>query len=139
MSIRNKEVNDRKVIGNLVLNSTNDRIPIVYGTNIEDLKQGAGYYKRSSWPGEMGSCIILGHRETVFQNLGDLKINDGISIQTLGKELFYKVTEIKIVDNINEIITTQIDYHRLILITCYPIKFCERIEKRYLVIAEVEE
>ena len=127
-----------RIIANLVLTNTKDVIPIVEGTSLEDLKQGAGYYQRSSFPGERGNCIILGHRETFFNNLGELELNDKVVIETLEKKSIYTVNEIRIIDKIDESLLKQKNNPLLLLITCYPIKPLGPIEKRYLVIAELE-
>lgn len=125
-------------IAHLVFKSTNDVIPIIEGTSVEDLKQGAGYYQRSSRPGEKGSCIMLGHRETFFNNLGELELNDRVVIETLEKKSIYTVNEIRIIDKIDESLLKQNNKPLLLLITCYPIKPPGPIEKRYMVIAELE-
>ncbi len=141
MSIRDKEVNNTntKVIANLVLKSTKDVIPIVEGTSLEDLKLGAGYYQKSSFPGERGNCIILGHRETFFNNLGELKINNEITIETPNKDFTYRVIDTVIVDWSDKQIFKQRDNNKsqVILITCYPIKQTTSVDKKYLVIGEL--
>lgn len=136
--MKKRQDTNTKVIANLVLESTKDVIPIVEGTSLEDLKQGAGYYQRSSFPGEQGNCIILGHRETFFNNLGELKLNDKVVLETQEKKSIYTVNEIRIIDKIDESLLKQKNNPLLLLITCYPIKPLGPIEKRYLVIAELE-
>lgn len=128
-----------KVIANLVLQSTKDVIPIVEGTRLEDLKLGVGYYQQSSLPGERGNCIILGHRETFFNNLGELKINDEITIEAPNKDFTYRVIDTLIVDWNDKQIFKQTDNNKsqVILITCYPIKQTTSVEKKYLVIGEL--
>jgi len=128
-----------KVIANLVLQSTKDVIPIVEGTRLEDLKLGAGYYQQSSLPGERGNCIILGHRETFFNNLGELEINDEITIETSDKDFTYRVIDTVIVDWNDKQIFKHTDNNKsqIILITCYPIKQTTSVDKKFLVIGEL--
>lgn len=140
MIIRDKGNNKyTKVIASLVIERTKDVIPVVEGTRLEDLKLGAGYYQQSSFPGERGYCIILGHRETFFNNLGELKINDEITIETPNKDFTYRVIDTLIVDWNDKQIFKQTDNNvsQVILITCYPINQTTSVEKKYLVIGEL--
>lgn len=130
-----------KFIASLLLTNTKDVIPIVEGTSLEDLKLGAAYYRQSSFPGEIGNCVIIGHRETFFNNLGELKQNNEIMIETPNKVLIYSVTDTVIVDwDDKQILKSTNNYKsKLILITCYPIKQMGPVEQKYLVIAELSE
>lgn len=143
MSIRDKEVNitNTNFIANLVLGITKDVIPIVEGTSLEDLKHGVGYYQQSSFPGERGNCVLLGHRETFFNSLGELKKNDEITIETPDRNLIFRVTKIIIADWKDKQILkpTNNQKPQLILITCYPINQTAPVEKKYLVISELLE
>ena len=126
-------------IGRLGLGITNEFIPIFDGTNLEDLKQGAGYHHRSAPLGKRGTGIIIGHRESVFYNLGALSQNDRITIETAHKTISYIVKETRISDRIDEYLLKQKSRALLLLVTCYPIKLTGPIQKRYLVISECEE
>lgn len=121
----------------LIIESTKDQIPVVNGVALKDLNHGAGYYTKSVQPGQVGNCIILGHRETVFHNLGELKLQDAIVVEMLDKKYVYRVEETKIVDKINDDLLDPVKDATLTLITCYPIKYTGPVEKRYLVIAKL--
>ena len=66
------------------------------GTNIPSLKRGPGHYIVTPNPGELGTCIIAGHRTTYgapFNRVDQLVEGDQIIIETLdGKQFIYLVT-----------------------------------------------
>jgi len=128
----------KDLMGTLIIQTTNERIPIINGITLADLQHGAGYFPKSALPGETGNCIILGHRETVFNRLGKIKLHDKLIIETLEKKMTFRVIETKIVDKISDNLLDPIDTARLTLITCYPIQLTGPVEQRYLVIAEME-
>lgn len=132
------QIENIDLIGRLIIQSTNDNIPVVNGVSLKDLQQGAGYFQQSTQPGQIGNCIILGHRENVFNKLGDIKLNEKIVFETMEKSYVYSVVETKIVDKINDDLLDPTDASKLTLITCYPIKYTGPVTQRYLVIAELE-
>lgn len=48
-------------------------LPIVEGTDADDLAKGVGHYKDSYYPGDHGQIVLSGHRDTVFRRTGELK------------------------------------------------------------------
>lgn len=48
-------------------------LPIVEGTDADDLAKGVGHYKDSYYPDEHGQIVLSGHRDTVFRRTGELK------------------------------------------------------------------
>lgn len=122
----------------LIIESSQEEIPVVKGVSLNDLRYGAGYFPQSAQPGQVGNCIILGHRENVFRNLGRLKLQDKIVIESLDKKYVYRVVETQIVDKINDNLLDPVQDARLTLITCYPIQYTGPAEQRYLVTAKLE-
>jgi len=110
------------------------------GTNIPSLKRGPGHYIVTPKPGELGTCVIAGHRTTYgapFNRVDQLVNGDQIIIETTdGKQFTYLVTgEMEVLpDDLSAL--TQTEYASLILTTCTPKYYATR---RLLVFAKLAE
>ena len=110
------------------------------GTNIPSLKRGPGHYIGTPMPGELGTCVIAGHRTTYgapFNRADQLVNGDQIIIETPdGKQFIYLVTgEMEVLPNdLSAIVQTE--YASLILTTCTPKYYATR---RLLVFAKLAE
>ncbi|MGG5254855.1 class D sortase [Neobacillus sp. SM06] len=111
-------------------------LPIVEGTDPDDLAKGVGHFKGSSLPTEKGQIVLSGHRDTVFRKLGELKIGDPLNVKAKTGSQTYKITNTKIVNSDDRsIITLQKTKEELILTTCYPFGYIGNAPKRYIVYA----
>lgn len=110
------------------------------GTDYKTLKKGPGHYKGSALPGEVGTCVVAGHRTTYgapFNRLDELKKGDEILIQTMGNEDFiYIVTGKKEVSPQDTSVLANTDYPSLILSTCTPKYFATR---RLIIFAKLSD
>lgn len=127
-----------KVTGLLTIEKSKKKVPIVEGTSDEDLKGGAGHYKGSFFPGENGNCILFGHRDGVFLDLKEFKLEDIITIETIKGTFSYKVISTKIVEPKEEEIIKEYDESMLTLVTCYPFNFIGNAPKRFVVTAKLQ-
>lgn len=125
--------------GNLIIESAGINYPVIHGDRDKDLLRGIGHFDGSRYPGENGNVVLVGHRETVFKNLGKVKKDDKIIFDTSYGRYIYKVSEIKIVDagDVNVIAPSKIE--KLTLYTCYPFNTIGFMPKRYIVIGELIE
>ena len=110
------------------------------GTNIPSLKRGPGHYIVTPKPGELGTCVIAGHRTTYgapFNRVDQLVNGDQIIIETLdGKQFIYLVTgEMEVLPN-DLSASLQTEYASLILTTCTPKFYATR---RLLVFAKLAQ
>jgi sortase A len=67
-------------------------LPIYQGTGKEILAKGAGHYKDTAMPGEVGNFAIAAHRSThdePFANIDDLRAGDKVYVQTRESWLTY--------------------------------------------------
>ncbi|MCJ8221964.1 class D sortase [Bacillus paralicheniformis] len=109
-------------------------LPIVEGTDADDLEKGVGHYKGSYYPNDNGQIVLSGHRDTVFRRTGELKRGDRLKILLPYGSFSYKIEKTKIVDkNDTSIITLQHDKEELILTTCYPFSYIGNAPKRYII------
>jgi len=100
------------------------------GTDYATLREGPGFFIVSTLPGEVGTCVIAGHRTTYgapFNRLDELEEGDEIFIETSGYEYFiYVVTGSESVYPQDVSILENTDYPSLVLSTCTPKYFSTR-------------
>nr|WP_237562689.1 class D sortase [Bacillus paralicheniformis] len=120
--------------GILEIPKINAELPIVEGTDADDLEKGVGHYKGSYYPNDNGQIVLSGHRDTVFRRTGELKRGDQLKILLPYGSFSYEIEKTKIVDkNDTSIITLQHDKEELILTTCYPFSYIGNAPKRYII------
>jgi len=112
---------------------------VLAGDSGNSLAFGPGYSFASAEPNSPGTTIISAHRDTHFQFLKDLKINDKIIVQTAEEITHYQVDELMIVDSETFTVPTEQSRQTLILVTCYPFDaLTPGGPLRYLVIAHIK-
>ncbi|WP_428911222.1 class D sortase [Niallia sp. Krafla_26] len=126
-----------EVVGLLTIPELQAQLPIVEGTDPDELKKGVGHYKGSYYPNENGQIVLSGHRDTVFRKIGELEIGDTLEVHLPYGEFSYEITYTKIVGaDDTSIITLQNDYEELILTTCYPFSYIGNAPDRYIIYAK---
>lgn len=124
-------------VGLLEIDKIDGELPIVEGTDPDDLDKGVGHYKGSFYPDENGQIVLSGHRDTVFRRAGELEIGDELKIVLPYGEFSYQITSTKIVEaDDRSIITLDDSKEELILTTCYPFRFVGNAPQRYIIYAE---
>src|SRR5690606_6576822 len=63
-------------IGLLYIPKLDRDLPIIEGTNPEELERGVGHYLGTALPGQKDQIVLSGHRDTVFRNFDQLAIGD---------------------------------------------------------------
>ncbi|MBM7618408.1 sortase A [Bacillus tianshenii] len=125
------------VVGILQIPRFEAQLPIVEGTDPDELEKGVGHYRGASYPGELGQIVFSGHRDTVFLRLGELELGDKFVVSLPYGDYMYEIYETKIVDDDDtSIITLQKENEELILTTCYPFTLTGRAPERYIVYAK---
>lgn len=120
------------LIGKLIIPSLNRELPILHGTDEQQLAKGVGHYIGSALPGESNHAILAGHRETVFRGLGELELGEQIQIETMAGLFTYQLETKQIVDADDRTVIVASAEPRLTLITCYPFDFVGSAPKRYI-------
>lgn len=69
---------------------------LYFGDTEEILRQGAGQFMGSVYPGEMGTSLIGGHNVDDFGKLGAVPIGDTIEVQTSYGNYTYRVTQLEV-------------------------------------------
>ncbi len=94
---------------------------VLDGSSGTSLAFGPGMVSGSAAPGETGLTVIGAHRDTHFNNLEAIAVNDIIRLQDTGKRWHeYRVSHIDIADSRTDKIVADHTESRLLLITCYP-------------------
>lgn len=124
-------------IGTLRLKEINKTMPIIEGTSLASLKKGAGHFTKSVLPGMKDNSVISGHRETVFKNLGKVKIGHKAIVTTSAGTFTYQVTGTRIVDANDRTVIVPTKEAVLTMTTCYPFKAYGPKPQRYIVSAQL--
>lgn len=114
-------------------------VPLYFGDTEEILREGAGQFMGSVYPGELGTTLIGGHNVDDFGKLGAAQVGDEITLQTTYGNYVYRINRLDVRDKkdkeINDMIYQRND-RRLILYTCYPIDSLGLTNERLFAIGE---
>jgi sortase A len=122
-------------IGSLTIPALKQELPILQGTDEQELQEGVGHFAQSVLPGEEDNCVFSGHRETVFRQLGNLKIGDQLIVRTSAGTFTYEVKGTRIVPADDKTVIVPTDHAVLTLTTCYPFDTPGYFPDRYIVSA----
>ena len=93
---------------------------LLAGASGRTLAFGPGHVSSSAIPGNRGTTILSGHRDTHFRFLAHVSPGDEVFIEMPAKERYrYRVTRTDIVDARKAAVATGLD-GMLVLVTCYP-------------------
>lgn len=125
-----------ETIGLLFIPKLDREIPIVEGTNEEELAQGVGHYYDTGLPGQNRQILLSGHRDTVFRNFDQLEDGDEFHVKMEYGTYVYQIGDHEIVSADD---TTVIDPSRedeyLTVSTCYPFSMIGSAPDRYVLYA----
>ena len=126
-----------KKFGTLSIPKLDQTFPIVEGTGDKELKRGVGHFAQSVMPGAADNCVLSGHRDTVFTELGRLKIGDKLVVKTGYGEFTYKIRRKRIVPKDDKTVIVPTDNAVLTVTTCYPFEYVGSAPDRYILIADL--
>lgn len=124
-------------IGELYIPKLDAVLPIIHGTNEDELEKGVGHFAGSVLPGENDNSVLAGHRDTVFRKLGEVGLNDELIVQTSAGTFTYKVREVRIVDSDDRTVIVSMPEATLTVSTCYPFRFIGPAPQRYVLVADL--
>ncbi len=127
------------VIAKLIIPRLDVRLYVVEGDGARQLRRGPGHVSGTAMPGELGNCIIAGHRDTHFLALKDIRKGDEIILQTGAAQYTYRVKDTQVVLPSSGLSLEPTSDAELHLITCYPFYFLGPAPKRFLVRAQLQE
>lgn len=99
-----------------------ESLMVLAGASGASLPFGPAHVYGTSYPGEAGTSVIAGHRDTHFRILADTKIGDVIAVQSRdGAWTQYAVDSLDVIDTREHPVwTVPLARDELQLITCYP-------------------
>lgn len=111
-------------------------IPIIEGTDEDELAQGVGHFSSTGLPGDNRQILLSGHRDTVFRQFGELKVGDELHIKMEYGTFIYVIEDYEIVDaNDRTVIQPSREEEYLTVSTCYPFSFIGGAPDRYILYA----
>jgi sortase A len=124
-------------IGTITLPRLHESWAIYEGTNSSQLNRGVGHFRASVLPGMVDNVVLSGHRTTVFNNLGKLRIGSLIYVKTTAGVFTYRVSRFRIVYKTNKHVIVPTKTAVLTLTTCYPFDHVGTTTKAFIVTADL--
>lgn len=125
------------LMGTLVIPAINKTLPIYQGTETAQLDRGVGHFEGSVLPGQKDNAVLAGHRDSVFSQLGKLKIGDTLVVRTADGIFTYKIFRFRIVKADDRTVIVPTPTAVLTLSTCYPFRYFGNAPDRYIVSANL--
>ncbi|KAF0820630.1 MULTISPECIES: class D sortase [unclassified Cytobacillus] len=126
-----------EAIGILKIPRLEAELPIIEGTDEDELEKGVGHYSTTAFPGQPDQILLSGHRDTVFRSLGELKIGDIFKISMPYGEFTYEITDSRIVDADDTTVIRSTAPHEILTVsTCYPFSYVGNAPSRYILNAK---
>jgi sortase A len=125
--------------GKITISSIYLDYPLINGDEDDDLSEGVGHDPGTALPGEKDNVVLTGHRDTVFRNLGKLKIGDIITIETYYGDFKYKVAGTRVVKEDDTTVIVKSGKEMLTMYTCYPFEYIGNPKERYVVTCDFVE
>ncbi len=123
--------------GTLAIPKLKLTVPIYEGTGTDELDLGVGHYVGSVLPGEQDNCVLSGHRNTVFQELGKVGVGDSLLITTDAGSFTYIVDKVRIVEKDDRTVIVPKPHATLTISTCYPFVYTGAAPERYVLVAHL--
>ncbi|HBB29272.1 MAG TPA: hypothetical protein DC000_08505 [Clostridiales bacterium] len=120
-----KRFDDHEISGIIEIPNIKVSAAILEGTDDKALKYSVGHYPETAQPGEVGNCVLLGHRNYLyghfFRRLDELEKGDEIIIKKDENTYTYIVSESFVVSPENVWVLDQTSDSIITMITCTPI------------------
>lgn len=124
-------------LGTITIPALKQTLPIYQGTEDSQLKKGIGHYEKSVLPGVSDNSVLSGHRDSVFSQLGKLKVGEFVTVETVAGKFTYKISGFRIVGANDRTVIVPTKSAVLTLTTCYPFRYIGNAPKRFIVSADL--
>ncbi|MCU1807096.1 class D sortase [Cytobacillus firmus] len=126
-----------ETIGLLTVPKLKKDIPIIEGTDEEQLAAGVGHYPGTALPTQKDQIVLSGHRDTVFRQFDQLELGDIFTVKLPYGEFSYEIYDTKIVDaDDRTIIRSTAPDEILTVTTCYPFSYLGDAPERFIFYAK---
>ncbi len=113
---------DTRVVARLSVPGRGIRRFVMQDASGESLAFGPGSMIRNQAPGEQGYSLIVGHRDTHFRFLSELKPGDVLEIDNyLGQQAQFRVSGTRVLNTEQEELRIDPEMSGLALVTCWPL------------------
>nr|WP_223634345.1 class D sortase [Planococcus sp. 4-30] len=126
-----------ELMGELIIPKLDAALPIIHGTDEDELEKGVGHFAESVLPGENDNSVLSGHRDTVFRELGKVGKGDLLIVKTYAGTFTYKVRQVRIVDEDDRTVIVPKPKAILTVSTCYPFDYVGYAPDRYILVADL--
>ena len=127
-----KTYEKNEIIGVLRVPKINAKLPIVEGTDGDNLKKGVGHYKGTALPTDGEQIVLSGHRDTVFKNFKELKIGDKFIVELPSGSFEYQIRDTEIVGSDDRSVIRPRGEEVLTVTTCYPFNYLGNAPDRFV-------
>ncbi len=105
------------------------------GVDEATLARAVGRLPGSARPGEIGNMVLAGHRDTFFEPLSEIKVNDRIRMVVPPHVYEYRVKTLRVVTPEETGVLASNGVEELTLVTCYPFSMIGPAPDRFIVSA----
>src|SRR5690625_3122856 len=111
-------------------------LPIIEGTDEEELEHGVGHYKGTAYPLQEDQIVLSGHRDTVFRGMGELELGDILTVAMPYGTFSYEITDFNIVSADDRTVIAPTSPNEVLTVTtCYPFRYIGDAPDRYIITA----
>jgi sortase A len=135
VSLLRKDLVNGEIFATLEIPSIGLHLPIVEGTEEEQLKYGVGHEPSTWLPGEENLIFLAGHNGTAFLKLGEVQNGDRIILHLPYGSFEYEMQYSEIGDDSEVHRLESLDHESLLLMTCYPFYSFVDTQERYFIYA----
>lgn len=117
-----------------------ERLVVLSDASGRSLAFAPGHLSGTALPGDAGTSIVAGHRDTHFAFLRRLRPGDVLRVEDRqGRRHRYRVAETAVVHERDARVAAETDVDRLVLVTCWPFEALRPgTDLRFVVLAERE-
>lgn len=122
-----------ETIGVLEVPKLDEKMPILEGTDEEELRAAVGHYLGTALPTQNDQIVLSGHRDTLFKRFDELEIGDAFVVKMKYGDFTYEIVDTKIVDaDDRTIIKSTAPNEELVVTTCYPFGYIGNAPHRFI-------
>ena len=103
------------------------------GVDDNTLRRAVGHFPGSHAPGDEGTVVLAGHRDTFFRGLARVRLNDLIVVETARGTYKYEVVHTAVVPPTDTHVLRSSPQSDLTLVTCFPFRYIGPAPQRFIV------
>jgi sortase A len=106
---------------------------VAEGVDESTLRKAVGHIPGTAIPEQTGNVALAGHRDTFFRELGNVRVDDVIVMETPRGQYRYRVERTEVVGPKDTEVLQSGNQPELTLITCYPFHYVGPAPERFIV------